>query len=185
MLTLRGAWLPGYQDLGQAQRPGHHDPGVPAARRRVRLPPAPRRHRGRPDLSGHHQVLGRLRCPARRRHWRHHPGIPVRPACRRGQGRQRHPRIPRAQAARPGNRVLPVLWPRPGRRLHPRRPGHCGARRVPGTVARGRHGVRRQWARRSARSGSRSRFGERQGADLREGRSDCHGARVSDCGDLG
>ena len=56
VLAVRGARLPRHQDLGQAQRPGRHDPGVPAARRAVRLPAAPRRDRGRPGVPGHDQV---------------------------------------------------------------------------------------------------------------------------------
>ena len=42
VLAVRGARLPRHQDLGEAQRPGGDDPGVPAARRAVRLPAAPR-----------------------------------------------------------------------------------------------------------------------------------------------
>ena len=36
-----------------------HGAGLRAARRAVRLPAAPRRHRGRPGVPGHHQVFGR------------------------------------------------------------------------------------------------------------------------------
>ena len=89
VLAVRGARLPRHQDLGQAQRPGRDDPGVPAARRAVRLPAAPRRHRGRPGVPGHDQVGGRVRRAAGRGHRRHHPGVAVRPAGRGDQGRQR------------------------------------------------------------------------------------------------
>ena len=57
VLAVRGARLPGHQDLGQAQRPGRHDPRLPAARRAVRLPAAPGRDRGRPGVPGHDQEL--------------------------------------------------------------------------------------------------------------------------------
>jgi (E)-4-hydroxy-3-methylbut-2-enyl-diphosphate synthase len=39
----------------------HNDPAV-------RLPPAPRRHRGRPRVPGHDQVRRRLRCAAQQGH---------------------------------------------------------------------------------------------------------------------
>ena len=89
VLAVRGARLPRHQDLGQAQRPGRDDPGLPAARRAVRLPAAPGRHRGRPGLPGHDQVGGRVRRAAGRGHRRHHPGLAVGAAGRGGQGRQR------------------------------------------------------------------------------------------------
>jgi len=54
---------------------------------RMRLPPSPRRHRGRPDVPGHDQVRCRVRCPVVQGHRRHHPGIAVGTAHRRGQGR--------------------------------------------------------------------------------------------------
>jgi (E)-4-hydroxy-3-methylbut-2-enyl-diphosphate synthase len=44
----------------------HHDP---VAGRAVRLPAAPRRHRGRPGLPGHSEVGRRLRGAAGRGHW--------------------------------------------------------------------------------------------------------------------
>ena len=53
----------------------------------VRLPAAPRRHRGRPGVPGHHQVLGRVRRAAGAGHRRHDPGVAVRAAGRGGQGR--------------------------------------------------------------------------------------------------
>ncbi len=46
-VPVRGARLPRLQDLGQAQRPDRHGERLPATRRPVRLPAAPRRHRGR------------------------------------------------------------------------------------------------------------------------------------------
>ena len=61
VLAVRGARLPRHQDLGQAQRPGGDGAGLRAARRAVRLPAAPRRHRGRPGVPGHDQVRRRLR----------------------------------------------------------------------------------------------------------------------------
>ena len=65
--ALRGARLPRLQDLGQAQRPGRDGPRLRAARRGRRLAAAPRRHRGRAGVPGHHQVVGGLRRPAQRR----------------------------------------------------------------------------------------------------------------------
>ena len=53
----------------------------------LRLPAAPRRHRGRPGLPGHDQVLGRVRGAALAGHRRHDPGVAVGPAGRGGQGR--------------------------------------------------------------------------------------------------
>ncbi len=47
VLAVRGARLPGHQDLGEAQRPGDHGAGLRIAGRAVRLPVAPRRDRGR------------------------------------------------------------------------------------------------------------------------------------------
>ena len=82
-----------HQDLGQAQRPGRHGQRLPPARRPVRLPAAPRRHRGRPGLPGHDQVGRRLRRAALRGHRRHHPRLPVGPAGRGGQGRHPDPGV--------------------------------------------------------------------------------------------
>ena len=95
VLAVRGARLPRHQDLGQAQRPGRDGQRLPAARRAVRLPAAPRRHRGRPGLPGHHQVGRRVRRAARRGHRRHDPGLAVGAAGRGGQGRQPDPRVAR------------------------------------------------------------------------------------------
>ena len=50
------------------QRPHHHGEGLSHARRARRLAAAPRRHRGRPGLPGHHQERHRVRHPARRGH---------------------------------------------------------------------------------------------------------------------
>ena len=121
VLAVRGARLPRHQDLGQAQRPGGDDPGLPAARRAVRLPAAPGRHRGRPGVPGHDQVGGRVRRAAGRGHRRHHPGLAVGAAGRGGQGRQRDPGVARACAsaawrsspARPaaGPRSTSTRWP--------------------------------------------------------------------------
>ena len=116
----------GFRDIKISVK--HNDPVVMVNAYRllaaaVRLPAAPRRHRGRPRLPGHHQVGGRVRRAAGRGHRRHDPRLAVGSAGRGGQGRQPDPRVARPQAARPGDRVLPVLRPRPGRRLHPGRPG--------------------------------------------------------------
>ena len=128
VLAVRGARLPRHQDLGQAQRPGRHGRGLPAARRAVRLPAAPRRHRGRPGLPGHDQVGRRVRRAAVAGHRRHHPGLAVGPAGRGGQGRQPDPRVAQPAPARPRDRVVPVVRARPGRRLHPGRAGDRRAR---------------------------------------------------------
>jgi (E)-4-hydroxy-3-methylbut-2-enyl-diphosphate synthase len=48
----RGRRLLQHQDLGQALRPVGDDPDLPAARRVLRLPAAPRRHRGRAEDTG-------------------------------------------------------------------------------------------------------------------------------------
>ncbi len=121
VLAVRGARLPRHQDLGQAQRPGRDDQRLPAARRAVRLPAAPRRHRGRAGLPGHHQVGRRVRRPAGRGHRRHDPGVAVGAAGRGGQGRQPDPRVARPQdraawrscPARPagGPRSTSTPWP--------------------------------------------------------------------------
>ena len=66
-VAVRGARLPRLQDLGQAQRPGHHGEGLPPARRAGRLAAAPRRDRGRPGVPGHDQERDRVRHPARAR----------------------------------------------------------------------------------------------------------------------
>ena len=78
------------------------------AGRAVRLPAAPGRHRGRPDVPGHHQVGGRVRRAAGRGHRRHDPGVAVGAAGRGGQGRQRRSWSRWPARARPGDRVLPV-----------------------------------------------------------------------------
>ena len=95
VLAVRGARLPRHQDLGEAQRPGRDGQRLPTARRAVRLPAAPRRHRGRPGLPGHHQVVRRVRRAAGRGHRRHDPGLAVGPSGRGGQGRQPDPRVAR------------------------------------------------------------------------------------------
>ncbi len=61
----------------------HNDPVVMVNAYRqlaalLRLPAAPRRHRGGPRVPGHHQVRRRLRRAALRGHRRHHPRLPVR-----------------------------------------------------------------------------------------------------------
>ena len=117
VLAVRGARLPRHQDLGQAQRPGGHGAGLRAARRAVRLPAAPGRHRGRPGLPGHDQVRRRVRRAAVPGHRRHDPGLPLRAAGRGGQGRHADPGVAEPAPARPGDRLLPVLRARPGRRL--------------------------------------------------------------------
>src|SRR5690606_23323877 len=151
VFALRGARLPGHQNLGEAQRPGGDDPGVPPARRGLRLPVAPRCDGGRPRVPRHDQVGGRVRRSARRRHRRHHPGVAVRPAGRRGQGRERHPRVARAQGTRLRDRLLPVLRARAGRRLRVGGQGHGGPGGLPSAASRRRHGVCRQRSRRGSR----------------------------------
>ena len=74
----------------------HNDPvvmvrGLRDAERGLRLPAAPRRHRGRARVPGHDQVGGRVRRAAVPGHRRHHPGLPVRAAGRGGQGRPADP----------------------------------------------------------------------------------------------
>ena len=101
---LRGARLPRLQDLGQAQRPGRDGARLRAARRGRRLAAAPRRHRGRPGLPGHHQVRGRLRRAALAGHRRHDPGLAVRAAGRGGQGRPPDPGV-----AQPAPRQLEIV----------------------------------------------------------------------------
>ena len=127
---VRRARLPRHQDLGQAQRPGGHGPRLRAARRGVRLPAAPRRHRGRPGVPGHDQVGGRVRGAAAPGHRRHDPGVAVGAAGRGGQGRHADPAVAEPAAAQAGDRVLPVVRARPGRRLQAGRRGHRRARRA-------------------------------------------------------
>ena len=156
---VRGARLPRFQDQRQAQRPGDHGPRVRVAQRGLRLSAAPRRHRGRARLPGHDQVGGGLRRPAVARHRRHHSGLPVRAAGRRGQGRDQDLGVPQPPAAAPGDRVLPVLRPGPGRRLQAGRRGDRGARRPGGAAAGRRDGLRGERPRGGA--GGRSRRGVR------------------------
>ena len=180
VLAVRGARLPRHQDLGQAQRPGRHGARLRAARRAVRLPAAPRRHRGRPGLPGHDQVRRRLRRAALPGHRRHDPRLPLGPAGRGGQGRQPDPRVAQPAPARPGDRQLPVLRPRAGRRLQARRRGDRRPRGHGGAAAGRRHGLRRQRPRRGPRGRPRGRLGQRQGPDLRQGRGRQDRARVAD-----
>ena len=70
----------------------HHDPVIMvarlrAARRAMRLPAAPRGHRGRAGVPGHHQVGDRVRGVAQPGNRGHHPGLAVRAAGGGGQGR--------------------------------------------------------------------------------------------------
>ena len=109
---LRGARLPRLQDLGQAQRPGRDGARLRAARRGRRLAAAPRRHRGRPGVPGHHQVRRRLRRAAQPGHRRHHPRLALRAAGRGGQGRHPDPGV--AQPASP-RRLEIVSCPSCGR----------------------------------------------------------------------
>ena len=127
---VRGARLPRLQDLGQAQRPGHHGQGVPPARGDGRLAAAPRRDRGRAGVPGHDQDADGVRHPARRGHRRHHPRLALGAARRRGQGRTPDPAVAEPARAQARDRLVPVLRPRPGRRLHARRRRHRGARRT-------------------------------------------------------
>ena len=82
-----------------------------------------------PGVPGHHQVGRRVRRAAVQGHRRHHPGVAVGAAGRRGQGRQPDPGVAEPAAARAGDRVLPVVRARPGRRLHA---GQRGQRRARG-----------------------------------------------------
>ena len=123
---VRGARLPRLQDLGQAQRPGRHGPGLRAAVRARRLAAAPRRHRGRPRVPGHDQV----------RRPRSAPCCP-RASATRSASRCRRPPVEEVKvgnqilqslnlrAAQARDRLLPLLRARPGRRLH------AGRRRSP------------------------------------------------------
>ena len=82
----------GFRDIKISVK--HNDPVVMVRAYRllaaaVRLPAAPRRHRGRPGVPGHDQVGGRLRRAAGRGHRRHDPGLAVGAAGRGGQGRHR------------------------------------------------------------------------------------------------
>ncbi len=96
-----------HQDQRQAQRPGGDGRRLRTTGRTVRLPVAPRRHRGRSGFPGHHQVRGRLRRTVVAGNRRHHPGIAVGAARRRGQGRQSDPRVAESATPRARDRVLP------------------------------------------------------------------------------
>ena len=84
---LRGARLPRLQDLGEAQRPGGDGPGVRVAERGLRLPAAPRRHRGR---------ARRSRAPSNRRS-RSEP-CSARGSATRSGSRSRHRRSRRSRS---------------------------------------------------------------------------------------
>ena len=127
----------------------HNDPVVMVAAyeqlgRAMRLPAAPRRHRGGPGVPGHHQVRRRVRRVAVQGHRRHDPGVAVGAADRRGQGRQPDPRVAQPAAPQTGDRVVPVVRARAGRRLHTGQRGHRGARGHGGAAARRRDGLRRE-----------------------------------------
>ena len=85
----RGRGLLRHQDLGEALQPGDDDPGLPAARREVRLPAPPRRHRGRADADGRGEVRGGDRSAPGGGDRRHDPGVADRRPGRGGQGRRR------------------------------------------------------------------------------------------------
>ena len=116
-------------------------------------------------------------------HRRHDPRLPLRPAGGGGQGRQPDPRVAQPAPARPGDRQLPVVRARAGRRLQAGRGGHRRARGHGGAAARRRHGLRRERPRRGPRGRPRGRVGQRQGADLRQGRGRQDRAGVADRGD--
>ena len=71
----RGRGLLRHQDQREALEPARDDRGVPAAGGEVRLPAAPRRHRGRADADGRREERGRDRHAARRGHRRHDPRV--------------------------------------------------------------------------------------------------------------
>ena len=110
----------------------HHDPVVMVRAyeqlvRRLRLPAAPGRHRGRARLPGHDQVGGGLRRPARPAASATRSGCP----CRRRRSKRSRSgsrSSSRSTSARaPGDRLLPVVRTRPGGRLQAGRRGHRGA----------------------------------------------------------
>ena len=125
-VAVRGARLPRLQDLGQAQRPGDHGAGLPAARRDGRLAPAPRCDRGGARVPGHDQERHGVRHPARRGHRRHDPRLAVGAARRRGQGRPPDPAVAEPARAQARDRLVPLVRSRSGRRVHARRRRHRG-----------------------------------------------------------
>ncbi|GMA85544.1 hypothetical protein GCM10025868_07940 [Angustibacter aerolatus] len=115
----------------------HNDPVVMVrayepARRAGRLAAAPRRHRGRPGVPGHHQVGHRVRCAVVEGHRRHDPRLAVGASRRGGQGRHPDPAVAEPAPAQ-GSRSCRA--PRAGARRststrRPRRspPGSRGSR---------------------------------------------------------
>ena len=91
----------------------HHGRNVPTARFQGRLAAAPRRHRGRPRLARHHQVLPGVRCALGRGHWRHDSRVSLRAAGRRGQGGLQTLGIHGIAPPQVRHHLLPELRPRP------------------------------------------------------------------------
>ena len=110
----RGRGLLRHQDLGEALEPARDDRELPAARRGVRLPAAPRRHRGRPDADGRREERGRDRDAPRRGDRRHDPRLAHRRPRRGGQGR--HDR----SCSRSGCASAGSTWSRAPRAAAPR-----------------------------------------------------------------
>ena len=164
----------------------HNDPVVMVHAYRllaaaVRLPAAPRRHRGRARPS---RARSSRRSPSARC-WPRASATPSGSRCRRRRSRRSRSATQILEslgppAARPGDRVLPVLRPRPGRRLHAGRAGHRRPRGPGGPAARRGHGLRRQRPGRGPRGRPRRRVRQRQGPDLRQGRGHQDRARVAD-----
>ena len=152
------------QDLGQGVVGGAHDRRLPAGRRDLRPPAAPRRDRGRPAAGRPGQGHGRHRDAARRGHRRHHPLLAHRRSGRGGPRRAPAPRVARparAQGGRPHR--LPVVRARAGRRDRGGQGGPGGARGAQPADPGGRHGLRRERARaRRARRISASRRASRR-----------------------
>ncbi len=92
----RGRGLLRHQDLGEALEPAGDDRGVPAARGEVRLPVAPRGHRGGADADGRGQERRRDRDAARRGDRRHDPRLA------HGRSRSRRSRSARRSCSRSG-----------------------------------------------------------------------------------
>ena len=76
-------------------------------------PAAPRRHRGRPRLARHHQILPGVRCALGRGHWRHDSRVSLRAAGRRGQGGLQTLGIHGIAPPQVRHHLLPELRPRP------------------------------------------------------------------------
>ncbi len=142
------------------------------ALREVRLPAAPRRHRGGPDADGRRQERRRHRGAPGRGHRRHDPRLAHRRSGRGGEDRHVDPAVARSAQAWPRPRGVPVVRPRRGRRARPHEAGERGARAggPQGADPRGGDGLRGERARaRLARPIWASRPGKGQGFLLVKG----------------